>query len=577
MFRIRRIFDDVSSVNKEIIEKVGQLIRYHFPDIPEQEVSSLGERLTNPFLKRFDTILYVAEKGRHQLAGFALLMIEPQLNFAFLDFVSTGKQLKNRGIGGALYEAVRYESAKMKLVGVFCEALPDDPLVSPSDEECSVNARRLRFYERYGARPIINTLYELPLSEEDPYMPYLLFDNTLGKPLSARKAREVVRAILERKYSYLCPEEYVEKVVRSIKQSPVALREFRYCKKAPPPPLRPSVPMSHGLTVCVNEKHDIHHVRERGYVEAPVRIPTIMKELVRVDGVEVIESRPFSERHIHAVHSSKMINYMKNIAQKSGEGSGKSFYPYVFPIRNRSKEPSDLTVRAGYFCIDTFTPINASAFHAAKEAVNATLTAAAALLDGEHFAYALVRPPGHHAERNNVGAFCYFNNNAIAAHYLSKHGTVAVLDIDYHHGNGQQQIFYRRKDVFTVSIHGHPDFAYPYFCGFESEQGKGDGRGYNRNLPQPEHLTEVEYLEVLHHALALVREYDPSFLVVACGFDTAANDPTGTWANRAREFGKMGTAIAALKKPTLFVQEGGYRTASLGVNAAAFFKGVLSI
>ncbi|MBU1536909.1 GNAT family N-acetyltransferase, partial [Myxococcota bacterium] len=187
MFRIRRIFDDVSRVNRELIKKVGGLLQFHFPDIPLQEVNSLGERLTNPFLKRFDTILYVAEKGRHQLAGFAILMIEPEIGFAFLDFISTGRALKNRGIGGALYEAIRQETIKRKLTGIFYECLPDDPAMCPSPEECATNARRLRFYEKYGARPVINTLYELPLTPDDPYVPYLVFDNTLEKPLTAKK------------------------------------------------------------------------------------------------------------------------------------------------------------------------------------------------------------------------------------------------------------------------------------------------------------------------------------------------------------------------------------------------------
>ncbi|MBU1536939.1 histone deacetylase family protein, partial [Myxococcota bacterium] len=360
------------------------------------------------------------------------------------------------------------------------------------------------------------------------------------------------------------------------RENPVKLRDFKYIKAAIEPVHVATLALSRKLSVCLNEKHDIHHVRERGYVEAPVRISAIMKELGKVDGVGLIDARNFSPRHILAVHSSHMFHYMEAIA-KAGESSPKtSFYPYVFPIRNRSKEPSELAVRAGYYCIDTFTPINASAFHAAVGAVNSTITAASQLLLGDHYAYALVRPPGHHAERQFFGGFCYFNNNAVAAHYLSRHGTVAILDIDYHHGNGQQQIFYRRDDVLTISIHGHPDFAYPYFCGFESEQGAGDGKGFNYNIPLAEHLTGPEHLAAVERALGIIRDFNPTFLIVACGFDTAANDPTGTWSNRAKDFHGLGLAVSRLKKPTLVVQEGGYRTTSLGTNSAAFFTGLLS-
>ncbi len=575
MFRIRRIFDDISKANRETVRKVGELLRQQFPDVPEHEVSALGERLTNPFLKRFDTILYVAESGRHRLQGCAILMIEPVLRFAFLDFISTGRALKNRGIGGALYGAIRREAVNRRLLGVFYECLPDDPALCPSAEVCALNAKRLRFYEKFGARPIVNTLYELPLTPDDPYLPYLVFDNTLGRPLSARDAREVVRAILERKYSYLCPADYVEKVVGSFRDSPVKLREFRYVRATEIPVSFPGTP-TRRLSLVLNEGHSIHHVRERGYVEAPVRIPAIMKELIRLDGVEILDALPFPEKHILAVHSAELYGFMKSIADSAPPGPSTSVYPYVFPIRNRRRMPRDPAIQAGYYCIDTFTPINPEAFHAARGAVNSALTGATRLLDGEHCSYALVRPPGHHAERQYFGGFCYFNNNAVAAHFLSRHGTVAILDIDYHHGNGQQQIFSRRRDVLTVSLHGHPDFAYPYFSGFADEDGEGEGKGFNRNLPLPEMTTPADYLAALGTALQLIREFSPAFLVVACGFDTAASDPTGTWANRARDFHTIGKAIGGLRKPTLVVQEGGYRTTSLGTNAAAFFSGLLS-
>src|SRR5262249_55598144 len=154
------------------------------------------------------------------------------------------------------------------------------------------------------------------------------------------------------------------------------------------------------------------------------------------------------------------------------------------------------------------------AWLAARGAVNCALTAADAVLGGAPFAYALVRPPGHHAERRAFGGFCYFNNAAITAHYLSRFGRIAVLDIDYHHGKGTQDIFWRRCDVLTVSIHGHPNFAYPYFSGFRDEIGEGEGRGFNVNFPLPETITAATYLETLARAIKRVERFKPAYLVV---------------------------------------------------------------
>jgi len=232
-------------------------------------------------------------------------------------------------------------------------------------------------------------------------------------------------------------------------------------------------------------------------------------------------------------------------------------------------------MRAGYYCIDTFTPLNRNAFLAARGAVDCALAGAGAIRDGHHLAYALVRPPGHHAERRVFGGFCYFNNSALAAQALSELGRVAVLDVDYHHGNGTQDIFSAREDVLTVSIHGHPRFAYPYFSGFAEEQGEGAGMGFNLNLPLPEQVDGTRYHAVLDKALGRIRRFSPVALVVALGLDPAKGDPTGTWSLLAGDFHENGRRIGALGLPTLVVQEGGYRTRTLGVNARSFFEGMM--
>jgi acetoin utilization deacetylase AcuC-like enzyme len=206
--------------------------------------------------------------------------------------------------------------------------------------------------------------------------------------------------------------------------------------------------------------------------------------------------------------------------------------------------------------------------------VDCALTAAQKLLEAYPLAYALVRPPGHHAERRAFGGFCYFGNAAIAAHYLSGAGRVAMLDVDYHHGNGQQSIFWERDDVLTISIHGHPRFAYPYFTGFDDERGAGSGGGYNLNLPLPEQVDGAEHRRVLRRALEEVRRFEPDFLVVALGLDSAKGDPTGTWTLTGDDFRRMGHMIGQPGYPTLVVQEGGYRTRSIGINARRFFEGL---
>jgi acetoin utilization deacetylase AcuC-like enzyme len=234
----------------------------------------------------------------------------------------------------------------------------------------------------------------------------------------------------------------------------------------------------------------------------------------------------------------------------------------------------DLSMRAGYYCIDTFTPLHRNAWAAARGAVDCALTAAAAIEGGRHLAYALVRPPGHHAERRSFGGFCYLNSNAIAANFLSRNGRVAILDVDYHHGNGQQQIFWQRDDVLTISIHGHPRFAYPYFSGFAEERGEDAGAGFNLNLPLPEAADGARYRDALDQALGRIRRFRPTYLVVALGLDTGKSDPTGTWALEGRDFEANGLRIGSLRLPTLVVQEGGYRTRTLGSNARRFFEGL---
>ncbi len=241
----------------------------------------------------------------------------------------------------------------------------------------------------------------------------------------------------------------------------------------------------------------------------------------------------------------------------------------------RLREPKAVGGRAGWWGLDTASPLVQGTYGAARAAVDVALTTVDLVLGGERVAYGLCRPPGHHAARAMYGGYCFFNNAAIAAEAIVRvtGEAVAVLDVDYHHGNGTQQIFWRRGDVLYVSLHADPDRQYPYFLGRADETGEGRGKGANLNLPLPAGTTDGDYLAAVDRGLEAIAGTAGSTVVVSLGFDTYGQDPIGDFALTTAVYHEVGRRVAALGRRMVILQEGGYYRPALGENARAWLRG----
>jgi len=569
MISIRRVYSGTLARDAEKIRQVQEIFRSNFSAIASY-ADKIPDLLDKPFDFGYRTVLLISQTANRVVTGFSLFFHFPEINGSLLDFIAIRPQIKGGGLGSALYEATRDMLQRIGSRGLYLEALPDDPEVVKDPALLKENRRRLKFYEYYGVYPVVGTAYETPIDESPA--PYLLFDS-LGrsKPLGRTECRTAVRLILKRKYGQIVSPEYIEMVARSFKDDPVRFREPRFQQMETPSPMYKQR-LQRGMTLIGSTVHRIHHVRERGYVERPARIEVLEQELMGTGLFDRARPKTHGDRVLREVHDPEFINYLKTVCRKLAPT--RPVYPYVFPIRRPERKPKELAVRAGYYCIDTFTPLDQNAYLAARAAVDVALSAAEELLEGRPLSYALCRPPGHHAGRRVFGGFCYFNNAAVAAQLLSREGKVAILDIDFHHGNGTQDIFWKRSDVLTLSIHGHPNYAYPYFSGFADEIGEAEGRGFNRNFPLPENTGDAAYLETLDKALARIDRYKPVFVVVSLGYDTMAGDPTGSFSVSTQGLQNVAYRIAGLGRPLLIVQEGGYSLRNLRRGCSAFFRGM---
>lgn len=314
--------------------------------------------------------------------------------------------------------------------------------------------------------------------------------------------------------------------------------------------------------------------------ECPQRVDLLLEELRNHPWAQIIEPRSFGREKILNVHTPGLLALLEH-GYTEWEKLGRTgpAFPSSWPLQS-GKElpvPSHIDGKLGYYCADTATALTQTSWPAIKASVDCALTAADLILEGEGSAFAICRPPGHHAAQNYYGGFCFLNNSAIAAEHLlaNKKGKVAILDIDYHHGNGTQEIFYRRQDVLTVSVHADPHFEYPFYWGYAHEMGEQDGLGYNLNLPLPAGTEDLEWLKALERALHVIQDYQPDVMIVGLGVDTFKEDPISAFKISTSAYPQAGALMASLQIPTLFVLEGGYAISSLGSNVTGVLQGYL--
>jgi acetoin utilization deacetylase AcuC-like enzyme len=306
--------------------------------------------------------------------------------------------------------------------------------------------------------------------------------------------------------------------------------------------------------------------------ERPERVDTFLAAL-NEGGHRVERPGAVALEVLGRVHTAEYLDFLRNAHAEwlKLPGASAEVTPNTHPGRHMARRPKHIVGLAGYHMADAACPIGAGTWEAILASAASAVAAAEAVRGGESAAYALCRPPGHHAFADMAGGFCYVNNAALAAEALRRrYDRVAVLDIDVHHGNGTQGIFWRRADVFFVSLHADPANFYPFFAGHADETGEGPGAGFNLNLPLAHGGGDDVYLAALDRALQRIRAYSPGALVISLGLDASEADPLGALKVTTAGFGRTAVAVASLGLPTALIQEGGYPSPVLGPNLQAY-------
>ena len=340
------------------------------------------------------------------------------------------------------------------------------------------------------------------------------------------------------------------------------------------------------MIVFEDPAHRLHHPVDRhmfgGSLLPPAEIPDrsdrIIRALEAAGGFEMRRPTPIDSQLLTDVHTERYLEFLKSAHTRwrsvTNSPENSEAVAYIRPLEGTPwKEPKSVLAQMGRFSNDV-DPILAGTWTAALAAA-ACAANAADVAEREGVAYALSRPPGHHAAPEAYGGYCYLNNTAIAAaHFLRRNGRVAVVDVDTHHGNGTQTVFWKRPDVLTISIHGDPDEHYPFFLGYADEVGADAGEGYNRNFPLPTGARWPSYEESLKTAMGLVGSFGADCLVVALGVDTYAGH--GVISLEGDDYRRLGETLATAAIPTVFVQEGGYVPSTLERAVPAVFEGFLN-
>lgn len=334
---------------------------------------------------------------------------------------------------------------------------------------------------------------------------------------------------------------------------------------------------------AIHDQHAAQHEFFRGEkveaFEKPSRADFVLNAVRVAQLGEIIAPHSFADSAIAQVHAPRYLDFIRGAHDEYAAlgGTGDAF-PSVWPIRGMRNDvvPMNFAARMGLYSFDSGTPLTRGAYAVARAGADCALTGAKLLSCGERSAFVLTRPPGHHAGSDFFGGYCFLNNAAIAAQYLRDHGAqrVAILDVDYHHGNGTQEIFYSRDDVLFASIHANPATDYPFFLGYADEIGEGAGRGFNLNLPLAQGATPDTWFSALDAAMSKINSFAPDALIVSLGVDTFEGDPISHFKLRTRQdYPLLGERIGRLKLPTLFVLEGGYAVKEIGDNVVAVFAG----
>ena len=311
--------------------------------------------------------------------------------------------------------------------------------------------------------------------------------------------------------------------------------------------------------------------------ETPARAENLVAA-ARAAGHRVIAPDDFGASPRRAVHGAAHLAFLESAHRRwlQLDGASDDLVPNAHPIRHGAAYPEGVVGQAGWHIADTACPIGPGSWEAACASANVAVHAAQLVLDGAPAAYGICRPPGHHAFDDLSGGFCLLNNIAIAAeHMRAKISRVAILDIDVHHGNGTQGIFYERGDVLFVSVHADPSAFYPFFTGYGDERGAGAGEGATLNLPVALGEGDDAYVAAIGRGVAAIAAYRPEALLISLGFDAYVDDPLSPLAVTSGGFEAAGAAIAGLGLPTVLIQEGGYDCRTLGRNLMAFLAGFL--